>query len=421
MKFIATYKIPILYITIGFAFILLNDVIIASIGFSEYMVSIWESVRSWLFVLVSGFVLAIVFKKNRQINQIEKNRDELSALINAMSDFIVLKDANGRWIQLNDYGYELYKLKNDHYIGKSDIELAELYPEYRDHFLYCAESDEKAWKLRKPMRIEEQMEMESETRIFDVIKVPLFDEKNNRKAFFVIGRDISELKQAEELIIKNEKLSVVGQLAAGVAHEIRNPLTSLKGFVQLCKENPNQPKDFYYNIMHVELERINQIVNELLLIAKPQKLKFESQNIEYLLRNVHTIMEAEAILTGVSISLDIKPNLPYVNCEENQLKQVFINIIKNAIEASKEGDVICINVLVQDDNYLLINIIDQGCGIPKERLLKIGEPFFTMKEKGTGLGMTVSYKIIQAHHGKITIDSEVGVGTKVNVLLPFEK
>ncbi|WP_096199604.1 ATP-binding protein [Bacillus sp. FJAT-45350] len=421
MKLLSSYKVPIIYILIGFTWIVSTDILFALLDLTNKTLIIWQTIKGGLFVILSGVFLAIILKKKKRLEGAEESRQRLSALINALSDFIVLKDGQGRWIQTNEFGHTLYQLQDDHYSGKSDAELSELYPEYREHFKECVESDEEAWQLGKPMHHEERLQIEDKERIFQVVKVPLFDANNERNALLVIGRDVTEIKQAEELLMKNEKLSVVGQLAAGIAHEIRNPLTSLKGFVQLMRENPIEQKDFYYSIMHSELERINQIVNELLLIAKPQKVAYKKTNIVHVLHNVKSIMETEAILMGAHIKLEADNNLPLIDGEENQLKQVFINIIKNAIEASTDGKEITIALSKNEDNHILIRISDKGCGIPKERLVKIGEPFYTMKEKGTGLGMTVTFKIVHAHNGRITIESEVGKGTVVDVLLPYEK
>jgi two-component system, sporulation sensor kinase A len=231
---------------------------------------------------------------------------------------------------------------------------------------------------------------------------------------------ISRKKRSEELLLNSEKLSAVGQLAAGVAHEIRNPLTALKGFAQLLKSSCTGPERRYLDIMQNELDRIEVILNELLVLAKPQAVKFHPQPIGVLLHEVTTLLSTQAVLKNVVIESSVDPHGPMVNCEQNQLKQVFVNIIKNAIEAMPKGGRLSITATT-DDEMVCIQFIDEGEGIPEDLVPKLGEPFFTTKEKGTGLGLLMSHKIIFAHQGTIDISSVVGKGTTVSVVLPVLK
>lgn len=242
----------------------------------------------------------------------------------------------------------------------------------------------------------------------------------NEETVGIIGYavDISKEKETEMLLRKTEKLSVVGELAASVAHEIRNPLTSLKGFVQMLKES-NKENDFYYRIMLEELERINIIASELLVLAKPQKIQFQKMNINQLLRDVGSLLESEANLYGVKLDIQVNKNLPFIDCEPNQLKQLFINIIKNSIEASSKH--LLVTLEPKGENTVKILFKDDGCGIDEERLKHLGEPFYSMKEKGTGLGLTVSYRIVEFHKGNISFTSSVNEGTEVELLLPIHK
>jgi two-component system, sporulation sensor kinase A len=365
------------------------------------------------------FVLRLMKKAKKLINQhtlLLQEEDLLSTLIHSLPDFVCFKDGEGRWLKVNQFGRELYGLENISYQGKTDGELGELTPFFKEAFAYCVDSDEKTWKSAKLTRAEEAFYVPSgELKTFDVIKVPLFYDHDTRKGLVTIGRDISQQKIAEEMLLRKEKLSIAGELAAGIAHEIRNPLTSIKGFIQMMETNGEASKK-YLTIMASEIERINHIVEELLLLAKPQTRKLETFRVEELLQYVVNIMSHEARIKGIMISSQI--DCPtQVSGDKNQLTQVFINIVKNAIDSMKSGTITVSCEERQDKIY--ISIVDEGTGIPPDRLKYLGEPFFTMKEKGMGLGLTISQKILQEHKGILQIDSEVNKGTTVKVQLPI--
>ncbi|MBT2707049.1 ATP-binding protein [Bacillus sp. ISL-47] len=248
----------------------------------------------------------------------------------------------------------------------------------------------------------------------------LYVDFEGNQAVLSIGTDISDKKeQTEKLLQKSEKTALLGQMAAGIAHEIRNPLTSIKGFVQLFKSSSQ--KEEYFDIVLSELDRINEIVGEFLVLAKPTADIFSAQNIRILISEVITLSNTQSIMNNVQIFAEYDEELPLILCEKNQLKQVFLNIIKNALEAMPAGGQIEIKVKKKTDGTVSIQFTDQGVGIPEDRISSLGEPFYTTKEKGTGLGLMICYKIIENHNGRLTIDSEVGKGTKIEIVLPGEQ
>ncbi|MBO8165081.1 MAG: PAS domain S-box protein [Brevibacillus sp.] len=375
---------------------------------------------------IDGDVVAItciardLTENKRAKESLRESEAQLRTLINAMPDFICLKDGEGRWLEANDYALRLFQLEGVDYRGKNGLELSE-YSEMLKGILEASQSsDEKAWARGESVREEQTVwRTDGSPLTFDVCKVPIYDSSGKRQALVVIGRNITERKQTEELLLQSDKLSAVGELAAGVAHEIRNPLTALKGFIQLLRSDDDS-KRHYFDIMGSELDRINFIVGELLLLAKPQAATFQQKNVIGLLKNVISLLETQAIMKNIEIRTSCAMESLFIMCEENQLKQVFINILKNAIEAMPPcGGEIMIRVQLQEPDKVLISFVDQGGGIPEERLSRLGNPFYTTKENGTGLGLMVSYKIIHDHQGSITFSSKVGEGTKVDVLLPI--
>lgn len=219
-------------------------------------------------------------------------------------------------------------------------------------------------------------------------------------------------------LYNSDKLSVAGQLAAGVAHEIRNPLTVISGYLQLMKKDPKNQT--MIEVMLGEVNRINGIMNEFLFLAKPVKPKFLIHSIGHILRDVLLLFQAQAADYGFRLILHCPEELPKVYCDQNQLKQVFINVIKNAMEAMPNGGDITIQA-TENAGTITIVFQDQGCGIPEKELSQIGAPFYTTKENGSGLGLMVSRSIIESHKGKLRLESELDVGTRVVIELPVLK
>ncbi len=247
----------------------------------------------------------------------------------------------------------------------------------------------------------------------------LKDSANNKPIEVLsITRDITTRKKTMDQLMEAKNLSVIGKLAAGLAHEIRNPLTTVKGFLQLISTEKVLKKE-YVALMLSEMERIEQITQDLMLLSKPSNYKKQYLNIIKIVEDVKLLLETEAYKNQVDIHLKTFSNSINVHCNEKKIKQVFINLIKNGIESMKEGGTLTINISCVDSlNRVDIAIIDQGCGIQESELEQIGQPFFTTKQTGNGLGLMMSSKIIQEHYGLIKVDSEVGVGTTFHVELP---
>lgn len=235
-----------------------------------------------------------------------------------------------------------------------------------------------------------------------------------------IFRDVSKNLEMQEQIRKSDTLNVVGELAAGIAHEIRNPMTALKGFIQLLEDGVEGDFSTYFHVITSEIKRIETIITEFLVLAKPQALQIVKQDVHTILRETLELLAAQAMLENIQFDTYFEEIEFTVLCEANQLKQVFINIIKNALEVMPDGGTVRIETIRSSGKYICISITDQGVGISAEKLKKLGEPFYTTKDRGTGLGLMVSYKIIEEHKGYIEVESVVDMGTSFHIYLPFE-
>ncbi|MGR3206224.1 PAS domain S-box protein [Bacillus glycinifermentans] len=234
-------------------------------------------------------------------------------------------------------------------------------------------------------------------------------------------RDVTERKELEERLRKSDTLHVVGELAAGIAHEIRNPMTALKGFIQLLEGSIQEEHSLYFNVITSELKRIESIITEFLILAKPQAIMYEKKDIVKIMQDTMDLLHAQANLDNVQMHLDSNGQIPLIYCEPNQLKQVFINILKNAIEVMPDGGNVYVSIRPKDEDHIVVSLTDEGIGMTEDKLKRLGEPFYTTKERGTGLGLMVSYKIIEEHNGKIEVESEEGKGTTFHLTLPIRQ
>ncbi|WP_218971551.1 PAS domain-containing sensor histidine kinase [Neobacillus soli] len=237
----------------------------------------------------------------------------------------------------------------------------------------------------------------------------------NMPARYIIFRDITTREKTLELLLNAEKLHIAGQLAAGIAHEVRNPLTVIKGFLQLMETQLDNK--LYFDIIQAEMDRIELILSELLVLAKPQDFKFEKEDLKTLIEDVKTLIGTEASMNNVQIDIVNEYKNLIVKCDKNQLKQVLINFLKNAIEAMPKGGFITIEVKKHSISKVKMLIKDTGSGMPQHILKRIGEPFFTTKESGTGLGIMISKQIIENHNGSIHFWSDQK-GTIIEMILP---
>lgn len=234
--------------------------------------------------------------------------------------------------------------------------------------------------------------------------------------YLLLLRDMNNIEKVKQA----EKLAVVGELAAGVAHEIRNPLTSIKGFVQLIdmKKGPEVPS-YYIETIIDELDRIEQIVGEMVVLAKPAPSEKCPVDLNKLIQDTNNLMASQAEMHEITLRAELIPDMPPIEAVKNQLKQVLINLIKNSIEAIEEKANGQILIKVESHlNTVSISVIDNGKGISEDNLRKLGTPFYSTKDTGTGLGLMTSYRIIQNHGGEITVDSKPGVGTEFIITLP---
>ncbi len=243
--------------------------------------------------------------------------------------------------------------------------------------------------------------------------------KDLEEHFFVmVLSDITNKKESEEFMIRAEKMSIAGQLAAGIAHEIRNPLTALKGFLQLLQSG-NENKEAYYQIMFDELTKIEKVTSELLYISKPMTNALASHSVKKMIVDIVQLFQPQAMKKEIQLAYNDQNHL-FVHCDETQIKQVLINLIKNAIEVMEEPGTITITT-EEVDGFVQIDVSDEGPGIDESISHKLNEPFFTTKQDGTGLGLVITKQIVDRHYGTLEVLANKSVGCTFRVRLPISE
>ncbi|RIV22842.1 GHKL domain-containing protein [Alicyclobacillaceae bacterium I2511] len=342
-------------------------------------------------------------------------------LLDLLEHVFILKDAKGRLQVVNQQARQLFFSPHDLEEQQADLSTADLLTH-----LGLAPASAQAvadwwaqdWGTEVVGKGEKLVTtVQGESRVFQWTEYSVQPPASPRLFRFVIGKDVTHVRQAEDHMQEIDKMSLVAEMAAGIAHEIRNPMTTLKGFVQLLQQRVTGQQD-YLDLMLSELQRIEFIVTEFLNLARPHSPHSELQNLNQLVEQVSALMQSQAIVYNAAIRVTPCSQPVQVLCDENQLKQVFINILKNAIEAMSKGGTIRMSIHTKpEDAEVTVRICDEGVGMKADQLQRVGQAFYTTKEQGNGLGMLVTSKIIQSHGGRLDIRSTPGKGTCVDVVL----
>lgn len=244
----------------------------------------------------------------------------------------------------------------------------------------------------------------------------------SRERFFHLSSAIRKLENNEMVrdeLRRIDKIAAVSQLASAVAHEIRNPLAAIQWNLNVLREKHQEDEEMY-SMMLTELERINATVGELLSLAKSSSTSYEPTDVVAVAKWVVNLMSIQATQANVSIEFTAA-NVDLVECDENQLKQVFINLLVNALDAMKDGGTIQVTIRPEDAEHICLSFQDSGHGMTEEVRARIGEPFFTTKSEGTGLGLMICRNIIHEHGGQMRINSQPHQGTGIDVILPYRQ
>ena len=368
--------------------------------------------------LALGIVRDITERKNAEKN-IKSAKDELQAIFDGIEDGICVIDESYQILRANQRILKIFDKRSF-----SDLLGKRCFIEYFDNRKTCRNCPvQKTFENAEPYRLTKIYQKRNKTKvILDITAFPLKDDEGRVIQMIVYLKNITDMVNLEEQVLFNERLTEVGELAAGVAHEIKNPLGNIVAAAQFClfKQQINEKTKNYLEIILRNAENANKIIKQLMTFAKPRELSFKLENITHVIDRVCILVETMCAKQKVTVIKKWSRSIPPILLDSNLLEQTFLNIILNALNAMPNGGDLTITALVNiKQNEILVSFIDTGKGISPENLDKVIEPFFTTEETGIGLGLSFVRHAIDCHKGKMSIKSKVGQGTEVWVRFPI--
>jgi len=240
----------------------------------------------------------------------------------------------------------------------------------------------------------------------------------------VVVKDLESIKTLQSLITYSAKLTALGRLTSGMAHEVKNPLNAMMIHVELLKEKLDVPTEEVHQSLEVignEIRRLDRVVQGFLRFIRPEELSLRLLDLHALLKDVAALLETEWQKEGIRFAFQFDPTLPLIAADEELLRQAFLNIMLNACQAMPKGGVVNISTEMEEWEFVKVNIADPGIGIPPEDMGKIYQLYYTTKPYGTGIGLSLVYRVVQMHNGSLETSSEVGRGTTMIVRLPVSQ
>ena len=371
---------------------------------------------SIILAAISIIVLGLIFT-NQNLKSLSNEfggfKSFTNSLLENMKEAVFVIDKNSRITLFNNSARELFEIKKDNLVGKKISELQDC----NISFILDMITDQQTFRS-----IEKILTISNAVKYLTINITPNYDFMKNLESYTIVAKDITEAKKLEEQRKRNEKLVAMGELASGVAHEIRNPINSIGMIAQrLAKEfAPSEGKEEYAtitNLLKDEVNRINKIITQFLQYAKPIQLQKTSVDLGEFFRDIYQLFTDQAKQKQIDFVVN-GDEKSIANIDPELIKQTLLNVIQNAFDAVKASGKVEINYF-REYNNIVISVSDNGSGIPVENQSKIFDLYFTSKTDGNGLGLSISQKIISQHKGSIEFTSS-NLGTTFKIILPIQ-
>ncbi|KKQ76551.1 MAG: Multi-sensor signal transduction histidine kinase [Candidatus Daviesbacteria bacterium GW2011_GWF2_38_6] len=391
-----------------------------------YGENLWQNqgyILAVFFILVSTLFLSVYFttyimerlRKTRNELVLESNKYE--TVIENMADGVIFINPDGRVAFCNSAAERIRNVKREDIVGKT---VFEYHPTHLVRTLNNILDEFKSGKkdsFRRKMRVNDDYSYNTYT--------PVFSREGKFLGAMLLSQDLTERKRLESDLIKAERLATIGKMSARVAHEIKNPLSSISLNIELLHDElkgyegvaTKEAINLLASIM-AEVDRLTGVSEEYLQFARLPNLPLKARSVNAILLELTRFLREEISEDNIILTEDYEKDLPLVAVDENQMKQAFLNILKNSFEAMPDGGKLCVRTGRGHNGAVVVHITDTGIGIDEEKLEKIFDPFYTTKDIGTGLGLAVSQQIIREHGGEVHCQSAPGQGTTFAIQLP---
>ena len=362
--------------------------------------------------------LKIEIEEHKQAEEaILKSAEKYRSLVESTEDSIYLVDRDGTYLFVNEKHLSRLRSPVDKVIGRT-------YGEFH------SDDDTKEFEGKieevfgTSQTTQHELRILRDNRYFIRTLSPVKDPDGSTTSVTVVSKDITERKQAEEAMVRSEKLASLGQLSAGLSHELRNPLAVIGSCSQFCLEKMKLERSVRENfqVIYRNTQRANHLIGELLAFARPGSLEQEEVDVNELVSRMLQMAKLEAEPFGITFIRRLNERIPKIVGDKGKLGQLFLNLIQNAIQAvTRKGKIVLESRILAQDGTIEVRVVDHGAGIPEEYRSRVFDPFFTTKDGGTGLGLSICHTIVEKHRGSIHIESDEETGTRISVRLPIQQ
>ncbi len=374
-----------------------------------------------LFISLLGVSMVFRLQENIIVKRTLRNmKDYTTKLLETMDSGVVSVNEQNVIQTINRKCEEIFQVRRDEVVNRNAEEVIPL--KVRGRSIYQL-------GLQEGKKVDEEIEWETPDKVRKVLDIStsfLEGEQKQISGMVVLVRDITRIKKLSEEINRNKRLAYLGEIASAIAHEIRNPLSSIRGLTQFLFQSYSEDDERQADLKVIikEVDRLNQLINQVLDFSRPKKMNITSFLVGEMIKELVQLLKLESREKNINFKLTLEDPQQEIEADKDQIRQALLNIILNSIQAIPQQGEIAIAVKwahEKEQDGVLISIKDNGIGIEKDQLAYIFDPFFTTKSQGTGLGLSIAYNIIEMHKGTITVTSEKRQGCEVKIFIPARR